>query len=212
MTMSTVHYIAMETSLSCLFINKEETAPSHRMQNWLKSHREALSASLLINAHMNLCSYDICTNGSKTSWLGMQSFVWSNKPSIIWSVCHSVQIEAIRPRWFWSFGGCLSTPLMWKCHSGEFPRESWVSKRDAIALKKEMWMIFGQNSRSRAGELTRQAALWHGWHFRQPPPPIPTPYPPPCPLLYTPPPPLCPVFVYAPLFVTTLNTHLLNCP
>ena len=165
MTMSSVHYIAMETSLSCLFINKEQTAPSHRMRNWLKSHREPLKDSLLINAHKNICWYNIAMRVK----LGLQSFVWSNKTSIIWSVCHSVQIEAIRPRWFWSFGGCLSTPLMWKCHSGEFPRDSWVSKRDAITLKKEMWMIFGQNSRSRAGELTRQAALWHGWHFRQPP-------------------------------------------
>ena len=138
MTMSSVHYIAMETSLSCLFINKEETAPSHRMRNWLKSHREPLKDSLLINAHKNICWYNIAMRVK----LGLQSFVWSNKTSIIWSVCHSVQIEAIRPRWFWSFGGCLSTPLMWKCHSGEFPRESWVSKRDAIALKKEMWMIF----------------------------------------------------------------------
>ena len=62
MTMSTVHYIAMETSFSCLFINKEETAPNHRMQNWLKSHREALSASIFIIAHMNLCWYNIQVN------------------------------------------------------------------------------------------------------------------------------------------------------
>ena len=117
MTMSSVHYIAMETSLSCLSINKEETAPSHRMQNWLKSHREPLKDSLLINAHKNICWYNIAMRVK----LGLQSFVWSNKTSIIWSVCHSVQIEAIRPRWFWSFGGCLSTPLMWNVIQESFP-------------------------------------------------------------------------------------------